>query len=70
MAAGMSIAGLQTRSTRVQFDTTTKKRRLQPAEAPILPCCRVNAAFLSAAFGRDGGGAKLRPLGPRYFSAA
>jgi hypothetical protein len=53
-----------------QFDTTTKERRLQPAEAPILPCCRVNAAFLSAAFGRDGGGAKLRPDGRSGFDFA
>ena len=48
-----------------QLDTTTKERRLQPAEETLLPCCRVNAAFLSAAFGREGGGAKLRPSSGR-----
>jgi hypothetical protein len=41
-------------------DTTAKERRLQPAETAIPRCCRVNAAFLSDAFGRDGGDAKLR----------
>jgi hypothetical protein len=29
-----------------QLDPAAGERRLQPAEAPFLPCCRVNAAFL------------------------
>src|ERR1017187_4138045 len=43
---------------------TAKERRLQPAEAPV-SCRRVNAAFLSGAFVRGGGGAKgVLPKGP------
>jgi hypothetical protein len=46
---------------RAQLDTIARERRLQPAEALFLPCCRVNAAFLSEALFQAGGGVKLRP---------
>src|SRR5271167_4362356 len=45
----------------VQKVSCAPERRLQPAEAPFLPCCRVNAAFLSEVFGGFGAGANLRP---------
>ncbi len=42
--------GLNAETQRAQLRTSAKERRLQPAEAPFLPCCRVNAAFLAEAF--------------------
>ena len=50
---------------RVMFDTT-KERRLQPAEAPFLPCCRMNAAFLSKELCQVYDGAKLPPSDDRF----
>jgi hypothetical protein len=47
--------------TGAQLCTTVKERRLQPAVAPFLPRCRVNAAFLSETFVRVSGGVKLHP---------
>jgi len=58
----MSIPQSESSFSRAQLGINAKERRLQPAEAPFLPSCRVNAAFLSEAFVRVGGGATLRPF--------